>query len=139
MTYATLQDMIDRFGAEELVELTDRNQLGVIDASVLGVALQDANDEIDSYLSGVCMLPIVSVPDRLVKLAADIARYELYGANATVQVSARYVGAITFLKQVVAGTASLGLDPLNQPMVDTGGVGMGNTCQVFSAATLSDY
>ena len=139
MTYATQQNMIDRFGTQELIELTDRSNLGVINTAALAVALNDADDEIDGYLAGVCVLPIVNVPDRLVKLAADIARYELYGANVTEQVRARYTDAISYLKQVVIGTASLGLDATNNTAPEVGGVGMSATRPVFSACTLSDY
>lgn len=139
MTYATQQNMIDRFGSQELIELTDRSNLGAIDATVLGQALADANNEVDSYLSSVCTLPLISVPPRLIKLAADIARYELYGASCTPQVLQRYTDAISFLKLLVAGTVSLGLDPVNQPLTEIGGVGMTAKTPVFNATTLSDY
>lgn len=145
MTYASQQNMIDRFGADELIQLTDRSNLGVIDATVLGQALADANTEIDSYLAGVCSLPLATIPPRLIKIASDIARYELYGARATDQVRARYTDAIAYLKLLMAGTVSLGLDPLNQPVPQAGGVGMNAKQPVFAsggfgtAGSLSDY
>lgn len=138
-TYASLQDMIDRFGLEELIELTDYSQTGAIDSTKLGMALQDANNEIDGYLSGVCNLPLVTIPPRLIKIAADIARYELYGARCTDQVRQRYTDGISFLKQVVTGTASLGLDPLLQPVPNSGGVGMNPKRAKFDGDTLRDY
>ena len=139
MTYATQQNMIARFGQEELTELTDRDNAGVIDATVLGQALADANTEIDSYLASVCTLPLTTVPPRLIKIAADIARYELYGARCTDQVRQRYTDAIAYLKLVVAGTVSLGLDALNQPVAEVGGVGMNAKTPVFNGDALSDY
>jgi phage gp36-like protein len=145
MTYASQQNMIDRFGSDELIQLTDRGNLGVIDTAVLGQALADANTEIDSYLSSVCTLPLVTIPPRLIKIAADIARYELYGARCTDQVRARYTDAIAYLKLVVAGTVSLGLDPQNQPVAEVGGVGMNAKAPVFAAGdnavtgNLADY
>jgi phage gp36-like protein len=145
MTYATQQNMIDRFGSQELIELTDRSNTGAIDATVLGQALADANTEIDSYLFSVCTLPLATVPPRLIKIAADIARYELYGARCTDQVRARYTDAIAFLKAVVTGTASLGLDTTNQPVAEVGGVGMNAKQPVFAAGdntvagNLADY
>ncbi len=140
MTYATQQNMVDRFGSEELVQLTDRDNLGVIDATVLGQALADSDTEINSYLASVCSLPLVTVPPRLTKIAADIARYELYGARCTEQVRQRYTDAIAFLKMVkTTGVSMLGLDSLNQPVPETGGVGMTAKTPVFDAAGLSDY
>lgn len=138
-TYASQQDMIDRFGLQDLIELTDHANTGAIDATVLAQALSDANNEIDSYLSGVCNLPLVTVPPRLIKIAADIACYELYGVRCTDQVRARYAAAISFLKLVVVGTASLGLDSLSQPVVEVGGVGMNAPSPVFDRNRLSDY
>lgn len=144
MPYATQQNMIDRFGLDELIQLTDRANppANAIDATVLGQALADANTEIDSYLGSVCSLPLVTVPPRLVKIAADIARYELYGARCTEQVRARYTDAVAFLKQVVTGTASLGLDSLNQPVAEIGGIGMNAKAPTFSGGAdgnLFDY
>lgn len=139
MTYATQQNMVDRFGSDELIQLTDRGNLGVIDATVLGQALADANTEIDSYLASVCTLPLVTVPPRLIKIASDIARYELYGARCTEQVRQRYMDAIAFLKLVVSGAASLGLDPLSQPVAQVGGVGMTAKAPVFNGDSLGDY
>ena len=50
MSYAALQDMVDRFGELELVQRTDRTDGATIDAVVLGRALADADAEIVSAL-----------------------------------------------------------------------------------------
>lgn len=139
MTYATPQDLIDRFGQDELVELTDRSRLGAIDAAVIARALADADAEIDGYLSGVCPLPLVSVPPRLVKIAADIARYQLYDRAVTDAIKARYDDAIKYLRLLAGGQVSLGLDAANQPVAEVGGVQFTASARVFNAATLSDY
>jgi len=138
-TYASQQDMIDRFGSDEMIQLTDRGNLGAIDATVLGQALSDANTEIDSYLASIYTLPLATIPARLIKIAADIARYQLYDIHASEQVLQRYKDAIAFLKAVVTGTASLGLDPSNQPVPEVGGTGMNMKTPVFNSDTLSDY
>ena len=41
MAYATVADMIARFGELEVLQLTDRNQEGVIDKAVAKTALDD--------------------------------------------------------------------------------------------------
>lgn len=130
--------MIDRFGSDELIQLTDRGNVGVIDATVLGQALADADNEINSYLGSVYSLPLSTVPDRLIKLAADIARYQLYDAHASDQVRARYTDAIAFLKAVVTGTASLGIASVTT-VSEVGGVGMTIKTPVFDSDALSDY
>jgi len=82
--YATQQDLIDRFGATELVQLTDRanRPATTIDAVVVERALADATALIDGYVGKVYALPLAAVPQALTKAAADIARYYLHGKRA---------------------------------------------------------
>ena len=139
MPYATQQNMIDRFGQQELAELTDRTNGAVIDATVLGQALVDADAEINGYLSSRYTLPLASVPPILTKFAADIARYQLYDTRASEQVKARYDDAIKFMKSLASGLVSLALDLVNQPVSDAGGVQFKANNRVFNDAGLSDY
>lgn len=139
MTYATQQNMIDRFGADELIQLTDRANIGVIDVTVLGQALSDADAEIDTYLITRHTLPLLNVPKVLIKFACDITRYQLYDTRATEQVKQRYDDAIKFFKLLVNGTVSLGLDPANQPVADVGGIQVNAGSRVFNASSLGDY
>lgn len=115
MSYATTADMIARFGAEEVVKLTDRNFTGVIDAAVLAGALDEAAAEIDPYLAPHYLLPLASTPRILTGYACDIARYRLCGAGVTEteQVRNRYMDALKFLTAVAHGKLSLGLDSTN--------------------------
>lgn len=139
MTYATQQNMIDRFGSQDLIELTDRAQLGVIDATVLGQALADADAEINAYLTGRYTLPLASEPPVLVKFAADIAYYQLFDACVPERVEARYGNAIKFLRSLANGQVSLGLDPENLPVADVGGVQVSAPDRVFNADSLAGY
>jgi phage gp36-like protein len=139
MTYATQQDMIDRFGSTELIELTDRANLGSIDTTVLGRALADADAEINGYLASRYTLPLLSVPPVLVAKACDIARYYLYDVRVTEAVKARYDDAVSYMQSLAKGLVSLGLDPVNVPVVVAGGVQVQGGTRVFSADNLSDY
>lgn len=139
MTYSTQQNMIDRFGEQELIELTDRALTGAINTTVLGQALTDADAEINAYLASRYTLPLASVPPTLSKFAADIARYQLYDTRASEQVKARYDDAIKFFKLLASGSLSLGLDPVNQPVADAGSVQVNASARVFSRSALSDY
>lgn len=139
MTYATQQNMIDRFGQQELIELTDHTNIGVINTLVLASALADADAEINAYIGSRYTLPLANVPPILVKFAADVARYQLYDTRASEQVKQRYDDAIKFFKALAIGTVSLGLNSLNAPVVDMGGVAYKAATPVFNSATLSDY
>ena len=109
MSYATQQDLIDRFGEAELIELTDRADpaTGVIDATVVAGALNDADELINSYISKRYDLPLSPIPARLVRLASEIARYFLYEDAVTERVKQAYDDAVAFLKDLATGKAAL--------------------------------
>lgn len=110
MSYASVADMVARFGDKELIAITDRDYTGQIDEAVLGAALETAGAEIDGYLGGRYTLPLSPVPRILAGYACDIARYRLVGAEAmeTEPIRLRYRDAIKFLEQVAAGKITLG-------------------------------
>lgn len=110
MTYALEQDMVDRFGTEELITLTDRDgSAGAIVTSVLDLALNDADDEINGYLAARYEFPLPTIPSVLVRLACDIARYRLYADLSTEEVRNRYKDSITLLTKISQGVVGLGL------------------------------
>src|SRR3970040_397704 len=145
--YATQQDLVDRFGAVELAQLTDRTAGTTIDAAVVGKALADADDTINGYLAVRYALPLASAPKILARLAADIARYALFEDRATEIVAQRYKDAIAYLEDVARGRVSLGLDAANQEPVQAGGPAVDAGDRTFSvgrpstgtAGTLDDY
>lgn len=110
MTYAVQQDLVDRFGELELIQLTDRVGAEAIDATVLGKALADADELIDSYIASRAALPLATVPARLVRVAGDVARYYLHADGPTEQVATAYKEAIAWLRDVSTGKATLGDD-----------------------------
>lgn len=108
MPYASQQDLVDRFGALELTQLTDRESEAAIDADVVAKALSDADELIDSYIAARVALPLATTPARLVRVAGDIARYYLHADSPTEQVKAAYREAIAWLRDVGQGKATLG-------------------------------
>jgi len=121
MTYASRQNLIDRFGQQELIELTDSAELGVIDDGAVTVALNDADAEINSFLAGRYTLPLTQTSLELERLACDIARYRLWDDAASETVKNRYDDAIKKLRDVSKGVASLGIDQASQPVKVAGG------------------
>lgn len=137
MPYTSKQEMIDRFGADELIQLTDRASpsTGAISDTVLNQALADADSEADGYLGARYTLPLATVPVALKRIAADIARYRLYDNAATEEVRKRYEDAIKFLRAVSSGEATLGIDPVrieDAPQYSA-------PVRVFSGDTLKDF
>ena len=138
MTYATQSDMISRFGQDEIQNLTDRNNAGMIDVSVLGMALADADATINGYLAGRYILPLSVVPAALVKRAADLARYYLFGLQATDLVKSNHDDALVWLKQVNTGIIELGIEQQTLA-AESSGISVQSNTRIFSASTLSDY
>lgn len=107
MSYATLLDMVDRFGELELVQRTDRVDGLAMDAVVLGRALADADAEIDSYLATRYSLPLASTPPVVNRLACEIARYRLFDDGVPETVRVRYQDAVSLLKRLASGEVLL--------------------------------
>ena len=139
MTYATQQDLIDRFGSQEILELTDRGGFNVIDTTVVSRALDDATAEINGYLAAQYALPLVSIPTVLARLCSDIARYYLFDDRVTEAVKMRYDSAIKFLKSVSMGQVSLGIDTASNKVASSGAVSITGGNRTFDRSTLSDY
>ena len=108
MDYCTIQNMLDRFSEEELIQLTDTGDVGIVDQAVLQSAIDDASAFIDGYLQSRYQLPLTEVPRSLVRVACNIVRYFLYDDAATERVQADYDGAVAYLKSVSKGEVVLG-------------------------------
>lgn len=141
MSYATQQDMIDRYGEREVRMLTDRENMGMIDATVLAYALTQADAELDGYLQGRFSLPLATVPVLLVGIACDIARYRLAGTDVreTDPIRTRYKDAIKLLTSISKGELNLGLSAGGQAAPEAGAVRVTEGTRVFTPDTLSDY
>lgn len=107
MAYATAQDLIDRFGEDELVQLTDRALTGGYDAAVVNAALADAGALVEGYLAGRYRVPVAPVPPLLRRLACDIARHVLHGKAAGETVRAGHDDALRVLRDLADGRAAL--------------------------------
>ena len=113
--YALKADMVSRFGEKELIELTDREGVGVLDDAVLTTALTEAQGEVNSYIAAVYDLPLPSVPAIVVTATCNIARFRLYNNAATDEVKIRYDDTIRWLRDVARGPATLGFTPETEP------------------------
>lgn len=114
--YCTQDDLVKRYGADEILELTDRARSGQINTATVESAINDAKNEIDSYLATRYELPLVTVPALLNPVCSDIARYYLYEDRVTDHVEKRYKDRIDYLVRVSKRTASL---PIEAPISPT--------------------
>lgn len=140
MSYAVETDFTARFGASELLQLTDRDGDGVADVGVLDQAISDADAEIDAYLAGRFALPLSgTVPPVLVRIACDILRYRLWDQSASEEVTTRYNAAVKFLLAVSKGDIRIGVTP--EPAATSGAdiTDYQAAPRIFTRQTLDDY
>lgn len=109
MAYATLDDLVARFGEQELIDQTDRVSGTNVNTEVVTRVLDDASAILDGYLAGRYALPLATVPALLVGLCCDLARYALYPDAAPDLVKERYQNALKLLARIADGTLQLGL------------------------------
>lgn len=115
MAYAAVQDLIDRYGQQEMIRLTtpaDQEMDGV-NGQVAQVALDDASAEIDVYVGKRYRVPMDVAPGIIVAKCCAMARYRLASGeqkNPTEQMRTDYADAMAFLRDIAAGKAVLELD-----------------------------
>ena len=107
LMYATEDDMVARFGAEEMSDLSSMSDLVQ--------ALRDASEEAQSYVAVRYHPPLPNVPAPLVSATCDIARYRMYKDRATEQVKERYEAQVKWLTRVSDGKAVLTFNPSLTP------------------------
>lgn len=123
MSYATLDMLVDRFGAELLERLTDRADppAGEIDGAVVDRALADTRAMIDGYLAGRYRLPLAEIPPQIPPIALAIAIYKLHVYSPEEKITRDFEAALKSLREIAAGTIVLTAETLAP--TPTGGTG----------------
>ena len=127
MSYATEQDIINRYSEDELLMAFDRDGDLAVDqdgegASIALAALADASAEIDGYLAGRYTLPLeIPRPGFLTLYCVDIALYKgSLVTEVTEEKRKRYEDAIRFLRSVAKGEIQLFASDPSAPEGGTG-------------------
>ncbi len=142
MTYVTKQDLIDRFGEEGLIQLTDRDgTLNAVDDVVLGRAIGDAVSLANTYLAKVYRLPLALVPAALTKICSDLAWYYLHGdaADKDAKVTRDYTAALSWLRDVSKGVVELEVGGETPPQAGGGSVQAVAPSRVFTRDSLRGF
>ncbi len=108
MAYSTESNLLERITEQDLIQLTDDNNLGQVDSAKVTAAIASADGTIDSYAGGRNNLPLVS-NEIVENLSVALALYRLYSRRGVVPevVKDDRDNAISHLKAVSAGKASL--------------------------------
>ncbi|MEQ9080822.1 MAG: DUF1320 family protein [Sandaracinaceae bacterium] len=106
MPYATETDLREAIGEAELLRIADRDHDGVHDAAAVASALAKASSVADSYLAH--LLPLTApYPEALVDAVIRIAVSRLAGSQVTETQRKDHDDALTWLRDVSRGRASL--------------------------------
>jgi len=113
--YCTLDDIKGSMTEDRLIELTDEDDLGVIDQTKIDKAIKSADSLINSYCGTKYSVPFATAPDVVNTWSIDIAIYYLYKNSDCDELPEKikdaYKDAIKQLDGVSKGTISLGEDP----------------------------
>lgn len=104
--YATLDDMLKRFGINELTALAESAEGGV-DEEKVNTAIKDAEELINAYVGAKHSLPLSVVPQSLKRICCDLARYFLYVEVKPEELEKTYEKDIAFLKDIARGVVVL--------------------------------
>lgn len=115
-TYVTKQDLIDR-DEQMLWNFAIDRTTNELNDTWINQALDQADEEIDSFLGRRFVLPLVTVPGILNKVAIIIAFYWLGDRDnqVTELLEKRYKDALTTLREIATGKRELGLPTLEAP------------------------
>jgi len=112
--YATRQDLELRFGAAEIANLESMQT----NPDAVNEALQDASEEIDSYVAVAYELPLPLIPSTLKRVACNIARYRLYFQQPTEEVEKRYESEVKYLQRIADKKAVLNIKNDQNEVID---------------------
>lgn len=114
--YASKQNLIDRDEQMLWNFAVDRNTNQLND-TYINQALEQSDDEINSYLARRFVLPLPTVPGLLNKIAMTIAFYWLADRDqqATNLLEERYKMALQQLREIADGKRELGLPTIDRP------------------------
>ncbi len=118
-----MEDLLGKVSEGVLIECTDDEGTGQVDADKVNQAIEDATSEINGYCMARYEVPFNPVPPFIKKLAADIAIYNLFSRRGYDEDSAdrsildRYKNAVRVLENIAKGVITLGQP---QPPPETG-------------------
>jgi phage gp36-like protein len=144
MAYATQDDLVPlRLTQKDLIELTDDDDSGLVNAAIVTAALEEASGRVESYCRQRYVTPL-QPSDDVKALTLDITVYLLFSRRRESRigdtVQQRFDQAIAFLKDISNGKASLD-QPLSavQPQSGSGEAVVTRKPERFSDSNLDGY
>jgi phage gp36-like protein len=116
MAYATVTDMVHRFGQAEMIRLSATAETLPVEpnAARIEVALDDATAVIEMYLRSRYALPISPVPREITRACCILARFDLSqgdGKTPSDDVKEQASRTLAWLEALANGTGELAAAP----------------------------
>jgi phage gp36-like protein len=140
MSYCTLTDITKAISEEVVKQLTDDDNLGVINEDNVNAAIVAADATIDAYCQQAD--PFSPVPAKVIELAVDIAVYNLYSRSdlALPEIRKdRYSAALRFLEKVAEGKISQLGTTTPAPATAEGAEVSNSNARIFTRTTLDGF
>ncbi len=146
MAYGLKQDLLDGEGQDLVYVIFDRNRDGTLDDVAITKCGNDAQGEMDGYISARYPLPLATNPPWAKQIWCDITLYR--GARAadalTTELRQRYDDALTFLRNLAAGRVGLGLpetpqNPIKGGELKSADILVSGNERVFTRSGMRDF
>lgn len=139
--YVTRAQLVDRYGDQRLVDLTDRAtpRTFQIDDAVLDRAIADAGALIDAHLAGRYALPLGEVPQVLIGIASVLVYASLHVDGAPDRLAADRTTALRQLVQFSDGTLKLPLAAAEEPAPASNTIEIVAPDRLFGRSGLAGY
>lgn len=143
MPYCSYADLKKAFGEAELIQLTDRQNAGVVDDAVLDAGIDAADAEINQRLRAKgWTVPLATSSTDLTRIAANITRFLLHTDVAPEPVKAAFEREIKKLDNYVKGLVDLDLgSPATAAVSGAGDVAFtkNHSDRIFTKETLQGF
>lgn len=142
MDYITREDIEGRIPTDELTMTTDDDANSQVpDNALLDTFIADTNALINTYLRGRYTLPLTEVPEELIAPAVAIVRYKLRSRTESVtqEITDGYNAAISWLKDIAAGRASLEIAEEDEPIPQRKRFATNTRTRKFGPETFAKY
>jgi len=118
MAYASVADMVSRFGQVEMIHLSveEGQPMEAVDEARVGRALADASALIDTYLRSRYAVPLPIAPAEIKSCCCVLARYDMsFGGGRDVAEQTRLAQKqrIDWLAEIAKGVLKLDLEELS--------------------------
>lgn len=119
MAYCTQADILKQITEDQLIQLTDDSDAGVVDTAIVADAIAAADAIIDGYCAQRYTVPFGTTPSIINEISVTVALYKLFTRRAHAMPDLRkeqYDNVIKMLKDIEAGRISLGVPaPTSNP------------------------